>query len=244
MRKILICGNWKMHKDPADTKSFFEEFRPLVEHSIREIVVCPPFLDVENAVEGALGSHIQIGAQDLYWASDGAFTGEVSGPMIKASGCSYVIVGHSERRRDFGDTDETVLKKTIAALEAGLTPIVCVGEHDEKDVEEVLAGQFQKGIGGLSDIQFAAIVIGYEPIWAIGDGKTATPEEAAHAHALIRIQAKARFGAEAAEGARILYGGSVKSENAKALLAQSEIDGFLVEGASLDPIDFAALVNL
>ncbi len=233
-----------MHKDPADTTSFFEIFRPLVEHSEREVLVCPPFLDIENAVECARGSDIRIGAQDLYWANDGAFTGEVSGAMIKASGCSHVIVGHSERRRDFGESDATVLRKTVAALEAGLTPIVCVGERDEKDVEGVLAGQFLRGISGLSNIQFAAIVIGYEPVWAIGDGKTATPEEAARAHALIRVQAKARYGARAADAARILYGGSVKAENAKALLAQPEIDGFLVGGASLDPVGFAALVNL
>jgi triosephosphate isomerase len=244
MRTILVCANWKMHKDPADTTSFFERFRPLVEHSAREIVVCPPFLDVENAVEGTRGSNIRIGAQDLYWAGDGAFTGEISGSMIKASGCSHVIVGHSERRRDFGETDETVLKKTVAALDAGLTPIVCMGERDEKNVEEVLEGQFRRGIGGLSDTQFAGIVIGYEPIWAIGDGKTAAPEEAARAHALIRAQVTARFGAAAADHTRILYGGSVKSENAQALLAQSEIDGFLVGGASLDPVGFAALVNL
>lgn len=244
MRTTLICGNWKMHKDPADTTSFFDNFRPLVKDSKSEIVICPTFLAIQNAVHGARGTNIQIGAQDLYWVNYGAFTGEISGPMIGASGCSYVIVGHSERRRDFGDTDETVLKKTIAALDSGLTPIVCVGERDEKNVEGVLEDQFRRGIAELSDIQFAAIVIGYEPIWAIGDGETATPEEAARAHALIRIQARARFGTKAADGARILYGGSVKSENAQALLAQSEIDGFLVGGASLDPVEFAALANL
>ena len=209
-----------------------------------EIVICPSFLDVENAVTATRGTRIQIGAQDLYWENEGAFTGEVSGPMIKASGCSHVIVGHSERRRYFGETNETVLKKTMAALDAGLTPIVCVGEREEKNVEVVLTEQFRCGIGRLSDEQFAGIVIAYEPVWAIGDGETATPEVAADAHRLIRAQAEDSFGAEAANNVRILYGGSVKPDNAKSLMAQPEIDGFLVGGASLDPISFAALVNL
>ena len=245
MRAHLIVGNWKMHKNPAGTKAFFEAFVPLVEHAEHcEIVICPPFLDIGNAVTATRGTTIRIGAQDLYWENDGAFTGEVSGPMINASGCSHVIVGHSERRRYFGETNETVLKKTIAALEAGLTPIVCVGERQEKNVERVLAEQFHCGIGTLSDEQFAGIVIGYEPIWAIGDGETATPKVAAEAHRLIRIQAEDRFGAEAANKVRILYGGSVKPDNARSLMAEPEIDGFLVGGASLDPVSFAALVNL
>jgi triosephosphate isomerase len=164
--------------------------------------------------------------------------------MIKASGGSHVIVGHSERRRYFGETNETVLKKTIAALDAGLTPIVCVGERQEKNVEKVLAEQFRCGIETLSDEQFARIVIGYEPVWAIGEGETATPQVAADAHRLIRVQAEDRFGAEAANNVRILYGGSVKPSNAKSLMAEPEIDGFLVGGASLNPVRFAALVNL
>jgi triosephosphate isomerase len=245
LRARLIGGNWKMHKNVAGTTSFFESFLPLVgspKHC--ETVICPPFLDIANAVKSTRGTNVRIGAQNLYWANDGAFTGEVSGPMIKASGCSWVIVGHSERRRYFGDTDETVLKKTIAALEAGLTPIVCIGERQEKNVETVLTEQFRDGIAGLSDKQFAAIVIGYEPIWAIGAGETATPEVAAEAHRWIRTQARERFGTQAANNVRILYGGSVKPDNACNLLAQSEIDGFLVGGASLDPVSFAALVRL
>jgi triosephosphate isomerase len=244
-RTPLIGGNWKMYKDPAGTTSFFECFLPLVERSVNcEIVICPSFLDVENAVTATRGTRIQIGAQDLYWENEGAFTGEVSGPMIKASGCSHVIVGHSERRRYFGESNESVLKKTLAALDAGLTPIVCVGEREEKNVEVVLTEQFRCGIARLSDEQFARIVIAYEPVWAIGAGKTATPEVAADAHRLIRAQATGSFGAEAANNVRILYGGSVKPDNAKSLMAQPEIDGFLVGGASLDPISFAALVNL
>lgn len=245
MRTHLIGGNWKMYKNPAGTTSFFEAFLPLAGHSEGcDIVICPPFLDIENAVKATRGTTIRIGAQDLYWENTGAFTGEVSGPMIKASGCSHVIVGHSERRRYFGETNETVLKKTIAALDAGLTPIVCVGERQEKNVETVLAEQFQCGIGKLSDEQFAGIVIGYEPVWAIGNGESATPRVAAGAHRLIRAQAEDRFGPAAANNVRILYGGSVKPANAKSLIAEPEIDGFLVGGASLDPISFAALVNL
>jgi len=245
MRIPVIGGNWKMYKDPAGTTSFFKTFRPLVEHSAHcEIVICPSFLDVENAVIATRGTKIRIGAQNLYWAKDGAFTGEVSAPMIKASGCSHVIVGHSERRKYFGETNESVLKKTVAAIDAGLTPIVCVGERIKKDVEPTLRKQFHLGIAPLSDQQFAGIIIAYEPVWAIGAGKTASPEVAANAHRFIRAEAKDRFGAEAADRVRILYGGSVKPDNASSLMAQPEIDGFLVGGASLDPVSFAKLVNL
>ncbi len=245
MRTPLIAANWKMHKDLDGTKSFFRRFLPLVERAAHcDIVICPSFLDVENAVNATRGTRVRIGAQNLYWENEGAFTGEVSGPMIKASGCSHVIVGHSERRRYFVETNETVSKKLVAALDAGLTPIVCLGERQEKNVETVLAEQFRCGIAGLSDERFAGIVIGYEPVWAIGDGETASPEVAADAHRLIRAHSKDRFGTEAANNVRILYGGSVKPDNAMSLLAQSEIDGFLVGGASLDPVSFAALVNL
>jgi triosephosphate isomerase len=244
MRIPLIAANWKMHKNPAGTTSFFRTFLPLVETAVHcDIVICPSFLDVENAVMATQGTRIRIGAQNLYWEKEGAFTGEISGPMIKAAGCSHVIVGHSERRRYFGETDAGVLKKTVAALDAGLTPIVCVGELQEKNASATLAAQFQGGVAGLSDQQFASIVIGYEPVWAIGDGETATPEVAAGAHECIRAQAKARFGGAAADQLRILYGGSVKPDNAGKLLAQPEIDGFLVGGASLDPVSFAELVN-
>jgi len=244
-RTPVIGGNWKMYKDPTGTTSFFETFRPLVERSgFCEIVICPSFLDVEAAVKATRGTRIQIGAQNLYWAKEGAFTGEVSGPMIRASGCSHVIVGHSERRQYFGETNESVLKKTVAALDAGLIPIVCVGEHEKGNMEEVLTEQFRNGIGALSEVQFARIVIAYEPVWAIGAGETAAPDVAADAHRLIRAQAKISFGAQAANNIRILYGGSVKPDNAKSLMAQPEIDGFLVGGASLDPACFASIVNL
>ena len=245
MRTTIIGGNWKMYKDSAGTTSFFESFLPVVEQSGHcEIVICPSFLDLENAVTATRGTRIQIGAQNLCWAKEGAFTGEVSGPMIRASGCSHVIVGHSERRQFFDETNENVLKKIVAALDAGLTPIVCVGERERKNAEAVLMQQFRYSIGALSDGQFARIVIAYEPVWAIGAGESATPETAANAHRFIRGQAKRSFGAEAANNIRILYGGSVKRENSRSLMAQPEIDGFLVGGASLDPVSFASIVNL
>ena len=246
IRRLPVIGaNWKLHKNPLGTESFFDTFRSLVEDfGYCEIVICPPFLDIPTAVSAAEETTIHIGAQDLFWENDGAFTGEVSGEMIKDSGCSHVIVGHSERRHYFGETDESVLKKLVAALDAGLTPIVCIGERESKNVEPVLEKQFRCGIAPLSPEQFSKLIIAYEPIWAIGAGKTATPEQAATAHRLIRGHVTKRFGAQAANQVRIIYGGSVKPENAESLMAQQEIDGFLVGGASLDPVTFATLVNL
>jgi triosephosphate isomerase len=243
-----MAGNWKMYKTPAETTAFFEKFRPVAGHASHcEVVVCPPFTNLVTAVEAAKGTSIQIGAQNIGWAKEGAFTGEVSGPMIQATGASHVIIGHSERRQYFGETDETVLKRTQAALEFGLRPIVCVGERlEEREAartEAVLINQFQKGIAGLTEQQFDRIVIAYEPVWAIGTGKTATPEIAADAHRVIRAQVRGKFGKAAGDAIRILYGGSVKPDNVKTLMAQPEIDGVLVGGASLDPASFASIVN-
>jgi len=248
MRKPIMAGNWKMYKNPAETTAFFEKFRPLAAQSEHcEIVICPPYTNIAAAVAAAQGTRIGIGAQDLYWAKEGAFTGEVSGPMIKASGCTHVLVGHSERRQYFEETNETVLQRTVAALDAGLTPIVCVGERladrESGETEAVLALQFRAGIGLLSAEQFARIAIAYEPVWAIGTGKTATPEMAADAHRTLRGQARGRYGAAAADAVRILYGGSVKPDNVRTLMAQPEIDGVLVGGASLDATSFASIVN-
>jgi triosephosphate isomerase len=202
---------------------------------------------IPAALDAARGTNIGIGGQDLFWLKEGAYTGEVSAGMLAAAGCGWVIVGHSERRQYFGETDETVLKRTQAALEFGIAPIVCVGERLEEresgSTEKVLVAQFQKGIAGLSEQQFAKIVIAYEPVWAIGTGKTATPEIAADAHRTIRAQVNAKFGKTAADAVRILYGGSVKPDNVKTLMAQPEIDGVLVGGASLDPVGFASIVN-
>ncbi|HUI54083.1 MAG TPA: triose-phosphate isomerase [Bryobacteraceae bacterium] len=248
MRKPVMAGNWKMYKTPAETTAFFGKFRPLVEKSEHcEIVICPPFTNLAAAVDAAKGTAIRVGAQNVAWAKEGAFTGETSGAMIRGVGATHAIVGHSERRQYFGETDETVLRRGQAALEAGLTPIVCVGERLEEreagNTEAVLIRQFHDGIAGLSADQFARIVIAYEPVWAIGTGKTATPEIAADAHRVIRAQVRAKYGKEAADAVRILYGGSVKPDNVKALMAQPEIDGTLVGGASLDAVGFASIVN-
>ncbi len=243
-----MAGNWKMYKTPAETTAFFEKFRPLVQSSEHcEIVICPPFTNLAAAVAAAQGTNIRVGSQNIAWAKEGAFTGEISGAMLQAVGVTHAIIGHSERRQYFCETDETVLKRTQAALDAGLAPIVCVGERLEEreggKTEAVLEAQFQKGIAGLSEQQFAKIVIAYEPVWAIGTGKTATPDMAADAHRAIRAQVLGKFGKGAADSVRILYGGSVKPDNARQLMAQPEIDGVLVGGASLDPVGFASIVN-
>lgn len=243
-----MAGNWKMYKTAAETAAFFEKFNTLVERSDHcEIVICPPFPYLSDAVAATKSTQVRIGAQNLCWAKEGAFTGEVSGPMIRSAGCSHVIVGHSERRQYFGETNEIVLKKTIAALDVGLTPIVCVGEtleaREAGQTEAVILDHCQGGTSGLTPEQFAQILIAYEPVWAIGTGKTATPEIAADAHRVIRAHARQAFGKQAGDSLRILYGGSVKPDNIKKLMAQPEIDGALVGGASLDPISFASIVN-
>lgn len=243
-----MAGNWKMFKTPAETTAFFEKFLPQVASATHcEIVLCPPSINIPAAVAATAGSRVGVGAQNLYWKNEGAFTGEISGPMIKASGAEWVIIGHSERRQFFGETDATVLERTQAALAAGLKPIVCVGEmlaeREAGETEAVLTQQFDGGIAGLTPEQFAAIVIAYEPVWAIGTGKTATPEMAADAHRLIRARIETKFGSNSAAATRILYGGSVKPDNVKGLMAQPEIDGALVGGASLDPGSFASIVN-
>lgn len=248
MRKPVMAANWKMHKTAAETRAFFEAFKPLVAGSAHcEVVVCPPFTALATAVEAATGSAIGVGGQDLYWEAKGAFTGEVAPGMLTDIGCRYVIIGHSERRQFFGETDETVSRKVIAALDAGLTPIVCVGEslqeRESGATEGVLTRQFREGLGALTAGQFSPIIIAYEPVWAIGTGKTATPEMAAETHRLVRGLAASVFGKEAAQALRILYGGSVKPGNVQGLMAQPDIDGALVGGASLEAESFAAIVN-
>jgi len=247
MRRPVLAGNWKMYKTAAETTAFFETFAPLISKSTHaEIVICPPFVNLPSAVAAARDTAIEVGGQDLFWLREGAYTGEISAPMLSAVGCRWVIVGHSERRQYFHETDETVLKKTQSALAVGLTPIVCVGERlEEREsgaTESVLRTQCAGGISGLTPEEFARIVIAYEPVWAIGTGKTATPEIAAHAHGVLRAELALHFG-EAAQSSRILYGGSVKPDNVKGLMAQEEIDGALVGGASLDPVSFATIVN-
>ena len=248
MRKPVMAGNWKMYKSAAETSAFFEKFLPLVSSERHaDIVICPAFVSVPAAVAAAGSSNVEIGAQDVFWLKEGAYTGEVSAPMLAAVGCRWVIIGHSERRQYFGETDETVFKKTVAAVEAGLKPIVCVGERlEERESgasEAVCGAQFTAGIASLSAEQFAQITIAYEPIWAIGTGKTATPDIAAEVHRFLRAEIRKTFGPEAAGGCRILYGGSVKPDNIKSLMAQPDIDGALVGGASLDHASFASIVN-
>lgn len=243
-----MAGNWKMFKTPAETTVFCERFLPLVASAAHcDILLCPPFVSIAAAVAATAGSAVGVGAQNLYWQKEGAFTGEVSAPMLKAAGCRSVIIGHSERRQYFGETDATVFKKTAAAIEAGLQPIVCVGElleeRESNRTNDVLARQVKEGLAALRPDEFAKVVIAYEPVWAIGTGKTATPEMAADAHRFIREQVRAAFGVEAAAAVRILYGGSVKPDNVKGLMAQPEIDGALVGGASLKPEDFSLIVN-
>jgi triosephosphate isomerase len=247
-RRRVIAGNWKMYKTQADTRAFFSAFLPLVE-AVRlcDIVLAPPFTAIHAGVEASRGSVVAIGAQDVFWEKEGAFTGEISPPMLVEAGCRYVIIGHSERRQYFGETEETVAKKTRAALAAGLIPIVCVGElleHREAGrTEEVCERQFLGGPGALTPDEFSRILVAYEPVWAIGTGKTATPEIAAAAHRYLRQCAEKKFSSELARAVRILYGGSVKPDNIQGLMAQEELDGALVGGASLDAKSFASIVN-
>ena len=247
-RTKLIAGNWKMYKNPEQTVAFFRDFLPLVkDHTRDQILVCPPFVDLPAAAEAARGSNVFLGAQDMHWEKEGAFTGEISSGMLQAVGCTHVILGHSERRQYFGETDDIVNRKLKAALEAGLTPVVCVGEVlEEREAnltEDVLRRQCMRAFHALSGKKASKLVVAYEPVWAIGTGKTATPQLAADAHSLIRGEAAKAFGDEFAATLRILYGGSVKPENAKALMAEEEIDGALVGGASLDPTSFSAIVK-
>jgi triosephosphate isomerase len=247
-RRRVIAGNWKMFKTQMETEVFFSAFSMLVEGIKQcDIVIAPPFTALHAAVAAARGSQIAIAGQDVFWEKEGAFTGEISPQMLVEAGCRYVIIGHSERRQFFGETDETVAKKTKTALAAGLTPIVCIGEmlhHREAGTtEQVCRTQFLDGPGSLTPSEFSRILIAYEPVWAIGTGKTATPEIAAEVHQLIRKCVAEKFTAAHASALRILYGGSVKPDNIQGLMAQEEIDGALVGGASLEAKSFATIVR-
>src|SRR5450631_206013 len=248
MRTKVMAANWKMYKNPDQTRYFFRDFVPLVSgHTRDEIVVCPPFLDLPAALEAAKGSNVAIGGQNVHWKEEGAFTGETSAALLLCLGITHVIVGHSERRQYFGETDDTVNLRLKTALESGLTPICCVGEVlQEREAgltDDVLRRQCVRAFHAVSAKKAAKLIVAYEPVWAIGTGKTATPELAAEAHAVIRTEATEIFGEEFASQLRILYGGSVKSDNASSLMAQEDIDGALVGGASLDPKSFAAIVK-
>ncbi len=248
MRKKLLAANWKMYKTPDQTREFFRDFLPLVQsHDRDEIVVCPNYLALDAAIQSAKGTHVAVGAQNIHWEKEGAFTGEICTGMLLAIGVTHVIIGHSERRQYFGETDDTVNLKLKSALEDGLVPIVCVGEVlEEREAgltDDVLRRQCLRAFHKVSAKKAVKMVVAYEPVWAIGTGKTATPQMAADAHAIIRAQAAESFGDGFANKLRILYGGSVKPENAHALMSEEEIDGALVGGASLDPKSFAAIVK-
>jgi len=246
MRRKIIAGNWKMNKMPNEAISFIEELTPLVEGAKAEAVICVPFTDLFYSLMHTQGTNIKVGAQNCHFEEKGAYTGEVSPQMLKSIGVEYVIIGHSERREYFNDTDETVNKKLKAALEVGLTPIVCVGESLEQresgKAKEIVTTQIRLALEGVSNEQLEKIAIAYEPIWAIGTGKTATKEDANETIKWIREEIKNTYG-DVAENVVIQYGGSVKSSNAKELFEMSDIDGGLVGGASLDAEEFAKIVN-
>ncbi len=248
MRTPLFAANWKMFKTVQEAFAYTKEFRVLVEPMTGvDIVVAPPFTALHTVCEAARSSNVAVAAQTLHWEKDGAFTGEVSGGMIREAGAEYVIIGHSERRRYFGETDRTVNKRIVAAFANDLVPIVCIGETlDEREGDQTLAvldRQLKDGLDGLTSQQVAGLVIAYEPVWAIGTGRNATPQQAGEAHAHIRGRLKQWFGADAAEACRLLYGGSVKPDNIADLRRQPDVDGALVGGASLDPRTFFEIVK-
>ena len=248
MRTPFIAGNWKMFKTVGDTVAFVKELRDLVKGAGNvTIVVAPPFTALYAAANAARDTNIGVSSQDIYWEREGAFTGEVSPAMIKEAGAAYAIVGHSERRRLFGETDAIVNRKTLAAIAGGLTPIVCIGETlEEREREEtfaVLDRQIKDGLDQLTAEQVGALVLAYEPVWAIGTGRTATAAQAGEAHAHIRQRLRQWFGADAADRCVILYGGSVKPDNIRELIAEADVDGALVGGASLDVRSFANIVT-
>jgi len=248
MRIPFIAGNWKMFKTVAEAVVFVKELKLAVKDLDRvEIALAPPFTALHAVAEAARNTNIGVAAQDVYWEREGAFTGEISPAMIKEAGAEYAIVGHSERRRLFGESDAIVNRKTMATIAAGLTPIVCIGETlEERERDETLAvldRQIKDGLGEMSAAQVAEIVIAYEPVWAIGTGRTATAAQAGEAHAHIRKRLRQWFGGDAADRCHIVYGGSVKPDNIRELIAEEDVDGALVGGASLDVRSFADIVT-
>ena len=248
-RKPLLAGNWKMFKTSAQARQFFAELIQLASpfKTDREVAFGVPFTSLEASAEAAKGTPVIIAAQDVYWEDEGAFTGEVSAPMIKAAGAGAVIIGHSERRQMFGDTGEWVNKKIKATLKAGLLPIMCVGEtlneREGGQTFDVLGRQLKEGLAGFTSAELGPLVIAYEPVWAIGTGLTATPDQAQEVHAFIRAQMTAAYEKNWADQLRILYGGSVKPDNVAKLMSQPDIDGALVGGASLEAATFVKIIN-
>ena len=247
LRKAVIAGNWKMNKTPQEAKELINAIAPLVKDATVDVVACTPFVDLSAAQEAANGTNIQLGAENCHWAKSGAFTGEVSAEMLSAMGVKIVIIGHSERRQYFGETDVTVHDRTRAALDAGLTVILCVGEtleqREQGITNELCAMQTKIALGGVSEEELGRIIIAYEPVWAIGTGKTATAQQANEVCAAIRQTIKAVYSEAAGDGITIQYGGSMNAANAAELLAQPDVDGGLIGGASLKPQDFATIVE-
>ena len=247
MRKAIIAGNWKMNKTPAEAKALVTELKPLVKDANCDVVVCVPAVNFAAVKEAAKGSKIKLGAENVHWAKSGAFTGELSADMLKACGVEYVIIGHSERRQYFGETDKTVNLRVLTAVEAGLKVILCVGENKEEReagyTDALVEYQTLIALNGLTKEQVAKIVIAYEPVWAIGTGLTATDEQANETIGVIRKAVARKYGKAAANKIRIQYGGSMNPKNVKGLMAQPEIDGGLIGGASLKAPDFSQVVN-
>lgn len=247
LRKAIIAGNWKMNKTPSEAKQLLSEIAPLVADADCEVVACVPYVDLPAAVEAAKGTNIKIGAENAHWEAKGAFTGEISVDMLKEVGAEYVVLGHSERRQYFGETDETVNKRTKAVLKGGLKAIVCVGEllweRECGITEEVVARQIKLDLFDVSAEDLKNVVIAYEPVWAIGTGRTATEEQAEEVCAFIRKTLAGLYGKEAADGVTIQYGGSMNDGNAAALLSKENVDGGLIGGASLVAEKFAAIVK-
>ena len=247
LRKAVIAGNWKMNKTPAEAKDLIEAIKPLVKDADCGVLCCVPFVDLQTALDAAAGSNIEIGAENCHWEESGAFTGEISAKMLTSMGVKYVILGHSERRTYFGDTDVTVQKRMRAALNAGMTVILCVGEYLEQREQgvtaEVVSSQTKIAFQGVDASELDRVIIAYEPVWAIGTGRTATAEQANEVCALIRSVIADLYGKEKADAMTIQYGGSMNAKNAAELLAQPDVDGGLIGGASLKPADFAEIVK-
>lgn len=246
-RKAVIAGNWKMNKTPSETTEFVKELIPVVKDADCEVVICVPFVDLQNAIEAAKGSNIHVGAENLHWKESGAYTGEISATMLRDLGVEYVVIGHSERRQYFAETDMTVNLKVKAALAAGLKPILCVGEKlEERDsgaTDIVLTTQTRYALDGVGAEDARKIVIAYEPVWAIGTGRTATADEADAGNGVIRKTLADLYGDETAQAITIQYGGSMNAKNARELLAQPDVDGGLIGGASLKAPDFVEIIN-
>ena len=247
LRRPVIAGNWKMNNTPEQTKALIEQMKPLVANADCDVVICTPYIDLYAAMEAAAGSNIKIGAENCHWAEKGAFTGEVSANMLKAAGVPYVIIGHSERRQYFGETDETVRDRVRAALNAGLKVILCVGEVLEERqlgiTAEIVRKQTKVALSGVSEAELANIIIAYEPVWAIGTGVTATAEQADEGNGYVRAAIAEVYGEEAANSVTIQYGGSMNAKNCDELVAKTNVDGGLIGGASLKAEDFSVIVK-